>query len=265
MTSTTETPSVQATPEPSEAQPLGGDDGRFNARKPFSHRPPYAPVFAERVPLLQAFSLALGNYRAGTGRSPGRLGALRTLLRPPAPFRAVECGVFSGSSLRACASIARDQGVDFRFWGLDTFEGLPKLSDMDKRFAPPKASYRKRRLFTDTSVDAVRLLLDEAGFGEEIQLVPGLFEKTLPRLAEATYHFVNIDCDLYEPHLECLGYFYPRMVPGGIVFFDDYHSIDYPMARQAIDKFMTDKPERLQHLRFDVDGPNITKSFFVKY
>lgn len=266
MSATTENQIKQAAPMPSELQTQGREDGRFSARKPFSHRPPYDPVFAERVPLLQAFSLALGNYRTGTGRRhTGRLGSLHSLLMPPAPFHAVECGVFSGSSLRACASIARDQGTDFRFWGLDTFEGLPELSEMDKHFAPPKASYRKRRVFTDTSVDTVRQLLDEAGFGDEIQLVPGLFNKTLPQIAEATYHFVNIDCDLYEPHLECLNYFYPRMVPGGIVFFDDYHSVDYPMARHAIDKFMADKPERLQHLRFDVDGPNMTKSFFVKY
>jgi hypothetical protein len=252
-------------PEPVRRQTDKADDGRFNARKLFSHRPPYDPVFAERVPLLQAFSLALGNYRFRTSQRSRRLGTLRSLLLPTVLFRAVECGVYSGSSLRACASVARDQGVNFRFWGLDTFEGLPQLSEMDKQFAPPKALYRMRRLFTDTSVETVRELLDEAGFGQEIQLVPGLFENTLPKLADAIYDFINIDCDLYEPHLECLEYFYPRMVPGGIVFFDDYHSVDYPMARQAIDKFLADKPERLLHLRLGADGPNITKSFFIKY
>lgn len=55
------------------------------------------------------------------------------------------------------------------------------------------------------------------------------------------------------------------MVQGGIVFFDDYHSVEFPMARHAVDRFMVGKPERLQHIRFDIDGPNITKSFFVKY
>ena len=55
------------------------------------------------------------------------------------------------------------------------------------------------------------------------------------------------------------------MVKGGVLFFDDYHSIDFPMASKAIDQFMSDKPEQLLHLRFGDDGPNITKSFFVKY
>ncbi len=238
----------------------------FNAQAPFSHRPPYDPVFAERVPLLQAFSLALGNYRSLTRvRSTGISEFLHRIFGSTKPFRAVECGVFSGNSLNASALIARDQGVNFKFWGLDTFEGLPPLSETDKQYAPPNAPYRERTFFTETSVGAVRKLLDENGFGQEIQLLAGLFEETLPTLPETSYHFVNIDCDLYEPHIQCLEYFYPRMEKGGIVFFDDYHSIDYPMARQAIDKFMNGKLERLQHLRFDADGPNKTKAFFVKY
>jgi O-methyltransferase len=237
----------------------------FGAQHYFSHKFPYKPIFAERVPLLQAFSLALSNYRADLGLSPGRWAMLRLVFHRLPPFRAAECGVFSGSSILACASIAQDQGVDCRFIGLDTFEGLPDLSEVDKKMAPPKASYRTRRLFTETSEEQVLEVLKAHGLSNRVQLRRGLFADTLPRLKEARYHFVNIDCDLYEPHLECLQYFYPRMMPGGVVFFDDYHSVDFPMAREAIDLFMGDKPEQLQHLRFGVDGPNRTKAFFVKY
>lgn len=238
---------------------------RFGAQHLFSHRPPYDPVFAERVPLLQAFSLALGNYRTRLGLPAGRWAALRSVLRRRAPFMAAECGVFSGSSLLACASIARDQGVDFRFIGLDTFDGLPDLSEIDKQFAPPQASYRHRRLFTETSLEGVCQMLSAHGFSREIQLRKGLFKESIPSLEDVKYHFVNIDCDLYDPHLECLEYFYPRMIPGGIVFFDDYHSVDYPMAQEAINVFMREKPEKLNHLRYGDDGPNITKCFFVKH
>jgi predicted O-methyltransferase YrrM len=120
-------------------------------------------------------------------------------------------------------------------------------------------------MFTETSVEQVQARIDEAGFHGELELRAGLFSETLPTLPEQRYHFVNVDCDLYEPHVECLRYFYPRMVPGGIVFFDDYHSVDYPMAGRAIDAFMRGQPEKLLHLRYGDDGPNRTKAFFIKY
>ena len=55
------------------------------------------------------------------------------------------------------------------------------------------------------------------------------------------------------------------MAKGGVIFFDDYHSGDYPMAKEAIDDFMQDKPELLLHLRFGDDAVNRTKGFIIKY
>ena len=151
--------------------------------------------------------------------------------------------------------------------GLDTFEGLPPLSETDLSMTPPDASYVNERAFTNTSTGKVRKRLRMAGVAEaDVQLEPGLFSDTLPRLDPALrYHFVNIDCDLYEPHLECLEYFYPRLVPGAVLFFDDYHSTQYPMAGKAVDDFLRDKPEQMVHLRFGEDGPNRTKAYIVKY
>jgi hypothetical protein len=188
------------------------------------------------------------------------------MLRGAAPnFRAAECGVYTGSSLVACAQLAENFGLSFCIHGLDTFVGLPPLSVIDKSLAPPNAKYLENTVFTDTSVDIVRKKLATAGLDRNVVLHQGLFSVSLPQLPDQTYHFVNIDCDLYEPHLECMEYFYPRLVRGGIMFFDDYHSITFPMAGKAIDTFMCSKPERLMHLRFGKDGSNKTKAFFVKY
>ena len=237
------------------------------ASQGFSHRPPYALEFAERVPLLQVFTLAIQNYRqwrAGRGQSWGA--RLRQRMHPGhTAFRGVECGVFTGSSLLACASLARDAAIPFRLTGLDTFEGLPPLSETDLSLARPKARYLRQTMFTETSAAQVRQRIRDLGFEREVAVRQGLFSDILPTLAEQKYHFVNIDCDLYEPHIECLEYFYPRMLPGAVVFFDDYHSVDYPMAGRAIDDFMQGRPERLMHLRFGQDAPNRTKTFFIKY
>jgi len=240
---------------------------KFNASLGFPHRPPYDSVFAERIPVLQAFQYALANYIYERRKVKNTLrGRLRLLFQPSRhPFRSVECGVYTGSSLVACASLARDMGISYKMIGLDTFTGLPPLSEKDKGFAPEGAPYLKRQFFNDTSINIVQEKIDIAGLSKGVQLIQGLFTKTLPLLQAKKYHFVNIDCDLYEPHIECLEYFYPRMASGGVIFFDDYHSGDYPMARKAIDVFMQDKCEELLHLRFGPDAVNRTKSFVIKY
>jgi len=217
--------------------------------------------------VLQAFQCALGNYlqeRAQVGDNFwGRFGLLLNLSIHP--FRAVECGIYTGSSLLACASMLRDTNIPYRMIGLDTFSGLPPLSAKDRSLAPEGAKYLDTKVFTDTSMKSVQEKINKLGLKNNIELREGLFSETLPTLPEQLYHFVNIDCDLYDPHIECLEYFYPRMVKGGILFFDDYHSVEFPMARQAVDYFMRDKPEQLLHLRFGKIEPNHTKAFFVKY
>lgn len=228
---------------------------KFNSSYEFSGELPYDAFFAERMPLIHAFSLAM-HHAIVAARASGTVEGV---------FRAVECGVYTGNSLAACARMARDAGLDAKFDGLDTFTGLPAPSATDRKFAPEGAVYLERVLFADTSVEAVRKKLARFDVQQMVTLHQGLFAETLPRLEPAKYHFVNIDCDLYEPHLECLEYFYPRMHRGGVIFFDDYHSTEYPMAKLAVDRFLKGKPESLFHLRMGDDGRNRTKAYLVKY
>jgi O-methyltransferase len=238
----------------------------FDASLHFSHTPPFAPVFAERVPLVYAFKLAVQAFQYSQQlRSNWKFDLQRTLgIKPVEKFVAAECGVYTGSSLMVCSKILRDFNIPFEFFGLDTFSGLPALSEQDKLHAPPKARYRNQPMFTDTSFEKVQREFDQEGFNNSVFLKQGLFSNSLPTLEDRKYHWLNIDCDLFEPHQECLEYFYLKVVKGGVVFFDDYHSIDYPMAKIAIDSFLADKPECLMHLRFDKEGPNKVKAFFVK-
>ncbi|WP_325918172.1 class I SAM-dependent methyltransferase [Pseudomonas frederiksbergensis] len=241
---------------------------KFNASLPFSHVPPFRDIFSERIPVLHAFQLAMANYlRSERQKKKSLLGKLlwKVGVRNLSRFNAVECGVFTGSSLVACAKYASDSGIPFKITGLDTFSGLPPLSEQDKLYAPADAAYRDKTLFTETSLAGVQALVDEAGLGASVELRQGLFSQSLPLLEEQLYHFVNIDCDLFEPHIECLEYFYSRMVQGGIIFFDDYNSINYPMAGKAIDKFFAEKPEKLAQIRYGNDAPNRTKAYIVKY
>lgn len=213
------------------------------------HQRPYPRIYKEKSPLLETF----------------RGKVLEWLARPSGDeFLACECGVYKGHSLVACANVARDLGANARFIGLDSFSGLPQLNARDIELAPPNAPYLKEQLFSDAALDEVAASIEAAALSSRITLVKGFFSETLPTLPEARYDFVNIDCDLFEPHRECLSYFYGRMRAGGVIFFDDYHSFDFPMARAAIDEFLADKPEILFHLRHGEDFENHTKSYIVK-
>jgi O-methyltransferase len=43
-------------------------------------------------------------------------------------------------------------------------------------------------------------------------------------------------------------FFYPRLVPGGVILCDDYGFTTCPGVRRAVDEFMADKPEHVVHV-----------------
>lgn len=47
-----------------------------------------------------------------------------------------------------------------------------------------------------------------------------------------------------EPELNALEFFYPKMVEGEVIYFDDY-GWQYPALRKVVDEFFSSKPETL--------------------
>ena len=66
----------------------------------------------------------------------------------------------------------------------------------------------------------------------------------IPDIGGRTFAFVRIDADLYQPTLDSMAFFYPRMSAGGIVLCDDYGCSSRPGAAQAIDQFCDDERSR---------------------
>jgi O-methyltransferase len=83
-----------------------------------------------------------------------------------------------------------------------------------------------------------------AGF--RVELYPGWIPERFAEIADAQFCFVNVDVDLYEPTRESLEFFYPRMVPGGVLVLDDYGSaLQSPGVARAVDEFLAGRPETL--------------------
>lgn len=211
------------------------------------------PAFYERVPLLRIFEDCL--YRTSMLHPE--------YYRKHGRFFVAEAGTYRGRGLKAMLEIAKRVNVNVFASGLDSFEGLPALSETDRAEAPKNSSYLKRTLFSDTTKREVDAYLNEE-FADNFELVEGFFEDTLRTLRDCKYAFVNLDCDLYSSHMDCMEYFYNRLLPGGVMFFDDYNSSQYPMAKLAIDNFLANRSEKLLHISYCVNTGNNVKAYFIK-
>ena len=125
-----------------------------------------------------------------------------------------EVGVYQGGSAKLISEVKGDKKL-FLF---DTFIGLQELSDDDTHFGK---KHWKKNEFNDTSLETVKNYLSSYN---NIQIIKGEFPKTAEIVNDSKFSFVHLDVDLYRSTIECLKFFYPRLVNGGIILVHDYHS-----------------------------------------
>jgi hypothetical protein len=144
----------------------------------------------------------------------------------------VECGCARGGSAALMALTLRQLGSPRKLWLFDTFEGLPAPSTEDPDF-------EIANLFTGTCVGTlgeVRELFDRLNATGDVRFVKGLFQETLPATPLSRIAVLHIDGDWYESVKVCLHSLYDKVVPGGVIQFDDYGY--WQGARKAVDEFL---------------------------
>jgi len=168
-----------------------------------------------------------------------RFHSLVTLFRTILPLRGLvaECGCYQGlSSYLLCTTLRQaDAGFDGRGYRIfDSFQGLsvPQVEDTIADDHPEAENLRQMDAgYFAASLESVKeALRDYPGIG----YYPGWIPVAFPDEPDARYRFVHLDVDLYQPTRDGLEYFYPKLVPGGMIVCDDY---GWPGARKAIDEF----------------------------
>ena len=142
-----------------------------------------------------------------------------------------EIGVYRGGTARLLAKALEGSGKRVHLF--DTFEGMPSTD-------PSKDAHRQGD-FSDTSLASVQQNL--AGC-ENVFFYPGYFPATSPPIEGSVFSLAHIDVDIYRSVLDCCAFFYPRMVPGGKIVFDDYGYETCPGAKLAVDEFFRGTPEK---------------------
>jgi O-methyltransferase len=78
----------------------------------------------------------------------------------------------------------------------------------------------------------------------QIKLIRNSVPDALNEVPSQKIAFLMIDMNGFEAELAALNFFYPKMVKGGIIYFDDYGG-RWPRLREVVDEFLSNKPEEL--------------------
>ena len=62
--------------------------------------------------------------------------------------------------------------------------------------------------------------------------IPSRFEE----VSDRRFSLVHLDVDLYDPFLDSLEFFYPRLLEGSAITFEAYGLTQFPGAKKAIDE-----------------------------
>lgn len=139
-----------------------------------------------------------------------------------------EFGIFKGYALLHAQRTALSLGLEgMRFFGFDSFQGLPPVEGPDKTARDDfyEGQYACSR-------DEVEEALSEAGIDwDRTVLIEGFFEDSLTEEVRRRHEMgpvavALIDCDLYSSTREVLRFVDPLLEHGSVVLFDDWNCFD---------------------------------------
>jgi hypothetical protein len=177
------------------------------------------------------------------------------------PGDIVELGVYRGATLMAFANFMEIRNMGDRHKkviGFDNFAGFGAIDEKDGQVSE-KEDKRVGGFdsgnFETPLRDAIAIFDQDRfiPYKPRVHLVKGDIEETLPRYFEENsgirLSLVHFDVDLYRPTLVGLEHMWPRVVPGGVVIFDEYGIPPWEGESKAVDEYFADKTVKIR--RFD--------------
>ena len=159
-----------------------------------------------------------------------------------------EFGVFKGHTFWQAQRIAHQLGLDqMRYFGFDSFEGLPEPKGLDK--TDEEHFYKGQYA---CSLETVRRTLTEHGMDwDTAYLIKGYFNQTLNEQTCREYDMGKItvalvDCDLYESTVDTLRFIDDMIVEGSILIMDDWNAFNSDEnrgQRRAMREFLDTHPQ----------------------
>lgn len=157
----------------------------------------------------------------------------------------VECGTWRGGMIAGIASLL---GKERSYYLFDSFEGLPDARPIDgqralewQRESSSSRNYNNCRADQSEAKTAM-----QRSAATDFHIVKGWFNESLPKYDGGEIALLRLDADWYESTMQCLEQLFFRVVPGGVVIFDDYYT--WPGCALAVHEFLS-KHERPEGIR----------------
>jgi O-methyltransferase len=128
----------------------------------------------------------------------------------------LEVGVWRGGTSAIIAKKLKTLGSDELLYAADTFTGVVKSTKKDSSYSDGEHK--------DTNIETVKEMLQANLRLDNIRILQGIFpEDTQQLIPEGTrFRFCHIDVDVYKSSEDIVNWIWDRLLPGGIILFDDY-------------------------------------------
>lgn len=168
------------------------------------------------------------------------------------PGDIVECGVFKGTGLMLWLKLLQIYcpGSIKRVVGFDVFTSFAETSGVLEK--EQVEEFIRETQFQGVTIDELYEKIDAMSLDrDKCELIAGDIRKTVPEYVATRPGFrislLNLDLDLEEATFAALEAFWPRVVRGGVVIFDEY-GVSRWTESNAVDRFLAGKTIGLRTL-----------------
>jgi O-methyltransferase len=97
----------------------------------------------------------------------------------------------------------------------------------------------KKGDFSDTSLEQVKEYLNDK---TNCLYYPGWIPESANFLTSENFCLIHLDLDLYQSTSAAIKIFWPRLVTGGVMVFDDWEWKNCPGVKRAIEEYFVEIP-----------------------
>lgn len=147
----------------------------------------------------------------------------------------IECGVHTGILSGAVMTWLDFERMSHKkYYLLDTFEGIPLDQISTAEFASGVANMNRKYDLGDKTYMDVK---EKFSKWTNCKIIRGKVPDTLDQVESTSFAYVSIDMNVTAAEIAAAEYFWPKMVPGGIMLLDDYGWESHIQQKIAFDEF----------------------------